>query len=105
MTTVKLWKKKIPIHCNNVIIFGLPTNEQQESPETLVHTKKIKTNNDNSFIIMIIYLILKLSKKKMTTSNVANICSHRAVNSDNPRLRTSNAGGPRKRKKTSNRDS
>ena len=41
----------------------------------------------------------------MTTSNVANICSHRAVNSDNPRLRTSNAGGPRKRKKTSNKGS
>ena len=30
------------------------------------------------------------------TSNVASICSHNAVNSDKPLLRTSTAGGPTK---------
>lgn len=42
-----------------------------------------------------------ISLKKKTyqavkTSNVARICSHNAVNSDKPLLRTSTAGGPTK---------
>ena len=32
------------------------------------------------------------------TSNVASICSHKAVSSDNPLLRTSTAGTPTKQK-------
>ena len=39
---------------------------------------------------------LKYQEEQYSTSNVASICSHNAVSSDNPLLRTSTAGGPRK---------